>query len=396
MRLRLSPGRWCAVGVAAAIPLAALAQTPASIDGRDIPNDFINAPTVAVQRYQTQFGDNAGFTFNFGSELDRMFVMNDNDNLYVGITGNLENNGNCIVVFLDADGSATGANTLVTRNAAGPIPGFPRYLAGNPSGPNGLDGWKFDAGFFPDWALGWSGGSPLGSQTRSYYLVNFTDLPEPNDPNTGANTLSGLMTDNDPTASGSAGTLGPFLGSDAMGILAASDNDNGLGVDGGTFPVDDPNIMADPNTAMIGFEAAIPLSLLGVGDQDQVCVYALVSSPDGFASNQMLPPPATEATFGNLGNGPHDLTTISGDQFICHTIALEDVCGPECGGANLDGLDGEGNCDVDLDDLTILLQNFMGTNVPSPGGDTDNDGDTDLDDLTILLQKFGTQCPPAP
>jgi hypothetical protein len=49
-------------------------------------------------------------------------------------------------------------------------------------------------------------------------------------------------------------------------------------------------------------------------------------------------------------------------------------------------LDGDG--DTDLDDLTILLQNYAS----GPGGDIDGDGDTDLDDLTVLLQNFGGAC----
>jgi hypothetical protein len=54
-------------------------------------------------------------------------------------------------------------------------------------------------------------------------------------------------------------------------------------------------------------------------------------------------------------------------------------------------LDGDG--DIDLDDLTLLLQAFQGDGVPSPGGDVDGDNDTDLDDLTTLLQQFGGTCP---
>jgi hypothetical protein len=52
----------------------------------------------------------------------------------------------------------------------------------------------------------------------------------------------------------------------------------------------------------------------------------------------------------------------------------------------------DGDLDADLDDLTLLLQNFQGDGVPSPGGDIDGDGDTDLDDLTLLLQNFGVVC----
>jgi hypothetical protein len=48
----------------------------------------------------------------------------------------------------------------------------------------------------------------------------------------------------------------------------------------------------------------------------------------------------------------------------------------------------DGNLEVNLDDLTLLLQSFGS----GPGGDIDGDGDTDLDDLTLLLQVFGTTC----
>jgi hypothetical protein len=52
----------------------------------------------------------------------------------------------------------------------------------------------------------------------------------------------------------------------------------------------------------------------------------------------------------------------------------------------------DGDLDVDLDDLTLLLQSFQGDGIASPGGDIDGDGDTDLDDLTLVLQAFGSIC----
>jgi len=50
--------------------------------------------------------------------------------------------------------------------------------------------------------------------------------------------------------------------------------------------------------------------------------------------------------------------------------------------------DFDDNCYVDINDLTILLQNFGATGTQR--GDADGDGDVDLDDLTITLQQFGT------
>jgi hypothetical protein len=59
---------------------------------------------------------------------------------------------------------------------------------------------------------------------------------------------------------------------------------------------------------------------------------------------------------------------------------------PPCPG-NVDG-----DQDVDLDDLTILLQNFGDSGV-DVSGDLDGNGTVDLDDLTVLLQNFGQPCP---
>lgn len=60
---------------------------------------------------------------------------------------------------------------------------------------------------------------------------------------------------------------------------------------------------------------------------------------------------------------------------------------PTCPG----DLDGDG--DVDIADLTILLSNFgaMG-NLLSSQGDLDSDGDVDISDLTAMLGYFGSMC----
>lgn len=55
---------------------------------------------------------------------------------------------------------------------------------------------------------------------------------------------------------------------------------------------------------------------------------------------------------------------------------------------NLAG-DLDGDCDVDLSDLAILLASYNVDN----GGDIDGDGDTDLSDLALLLANYGRVCP---
>lgn len=58
---------------------------------------------------------------------------------------------------------------------------------------------------------------------------------------------------------------------------------------------------------------------------------------------------------------------------------------PECTG----DVDGDG--DVDLSDLALLLANF-GTPSGATVGDVDGDGDVDLSDLAVLLANFGMTC----
>ena len=62
--------------------------------------------------------------------------------------------------------------------------------------------------------------------------------------------------------------------------------------------------------------------------------------------------------------------------------------GPECFG----DLDGDG--DVDLGDLSILLAHYgMTSGAAYEDGDLDGDGDVDLTDLSELLAVYGTTCP---
>ncbi|MFQ5807547.1 MAG: hypothetical protein ACE5I3_13960 [Phycisphaerae bacterium] len=53
----------------------------------------------------------------------------------------------------------------------------------------------------------------------------------------------------------------------------------------------------------------------------------------------------------------------------------------------------DGDCDVDLADLSILLSNYGTSSGADPGdGDLDGDGDVDLMDLAQLLASYGAEC----
>ncbi len=368
-------------GLAAALASSAAAlAAPPIVDGLNIPTEFGAANLIYTQTWQTQFGNDTDDTqFGGGSELDELFIRQDGAVLSIGITGNLENNGNCLVIYLDTPSNA-GQNPLFTRNASGPLPGLPRCLAGNSSN-GGINNVTFDAGFSPNFAISLTGGSPIGSQTRSYYLVNLTAFPNGAD---ATNEILGLVTAGDPTASGATpGTLSTFWpGSNSRGILAAVDNSNAAGVNGSAGdPAPDPNA----NTAVKGIELRIPMSVLGVGSRQQLCIFAWVSGSDGFVSNQLMPAPAPSATFTtlrNIGNPDFgappgvfnlaDDTLYPGNQFIC----LQTRCQGDLTGDNR----------TDESDLGLLLSSWQ----TSGNGDLDGDGATAEGDLGILLADW--QC----
>ncbi len=403
--------RIVATGLAASLAMPLLAAPPV-VDGQSI-TSTVYGTALAVQRFQTGFGnDTDSGQFGFGNELDALFATNDADNLYIGLSGNQENNGNCVVVFIDVNGAGSGANFLFTTTIVGePIPGLPRYLAGDSGGSRGFDNIQFDTNFGPDYAIGWSGGSPVGSQTRTYFLVNWTEFDPVSGGEDHTNEIAGLVTAGNPTASvATPGTLGSFLQTSSLGIRVSADNSNVDGVEGTSPPDFIPQLTGeDPLSATKGFEMAIPLSLLGVGVDDQVCLFAVVSSSNGYISNQLLPTDTTATTFTNigdrnLGQTTLDFNTIAGDQFVCYTIVEPPGCPSglptDCDTDIVGNTPADPpNCMVDLTDLSVLLVNF-GT-----GGNTFNDGDVhpavlggtpdgdvDLDDLSQMLVDFGRNC----
>ncbi len=71
-------------------------------------------------------------------------------------------------------------------------------------------------------------------------------------------------------------------------------------------------------------------------------------------------------------------------------IAPREIAVWSPGGGCTGDLDGDG--DVDLTDLSMLLNNFGSGNATPDQGDLDGDGDVDLIDLSLLLSRFGTTC----
>ncbi|MCG8653226.1 MAG: hypothetical protein MI861_25520, partial [Pirellulales bacterium] len=112
----------------------------ATIDG-DIAGQGYG-PARAVQGVQTEFGDNF-------SELNAAYARINGGNLELALTGNLENNFNKIIIFIDSQAGG--------QNAIDPVNNPTNFDSNIGSAANGwespLGTTVFDAGFEADYAL---------------------------------------------------------------------------------------------------------------------------------------------------------------------------------------------------------------------------------------------------
>lgn len=265
-------------------------------DGLNIPTDF-SGLLQYTQTCRTGFGDTKGV--GSGSELDQLFVSKTATGLYIGITGNLEKNGNTIVILLDTE--SEGSETLTP--------------AVGPSGLMGLTGTALDPGFAPEYA---------------FTVNNYQDQLYTN--------LTNLITNNDyyighSTVNSGVGTLKD--GSNPYFNEAALNNTNIHGVTKDTTKTPAQN-EADAATAATGLEVKIAYQELGISDPsafNSVKVMAILDGSSGWLSNQTLP---------GLGGGYDNLAQptpavkfadISGDQYASVDLSTQNANEPVIDGA---------------------------------------------------------------
>lgn len=243
---------------------------PSPYDGRTIPQDFAATPYTATQVAPTSFGDQL-------DELDQLFARPETGGLALGITGNLEKNGNGLALFFDT--APGGQDSLST--AAFPVP---------PYGPSSLGGVGMDAGFAPDWLL-WAN-IYNGTVYYDYYTLA----------SGGGGTHRYLG-----SALVNAGGVALSGGNNPAGLRAAYCDSNTAGVTGASA--------AAAATATHGFELFVPWADLGLaGPGGDVKVLAAIARGDGSFGNQTLPPlPAGAAA---LGAPPFTFKASAGPQFL--------------------------------------------------------------------------------
>lgn len=351
-------------------------------DASNIPTGFPAGSLRAMQMLHTCFGDALPnpqppipYTIP-GSELDQLFVKRDadpvNGYLNIGVTGNLERNGNKLYLFIDS--KAGGQNTLSTTGD--PNDGF-----------NWLRTWsgrRFDAGFAPDYAY-------VINNAGGTFFVDMYNL----DPANFLKTYMGSSQVGSGTGLLSGGQAGPppCTQPNCNGDEFALDNTNTSGVTG---PLD-AGAPGDATTAVTGVEAKIKLSEIGVdGSTCTIRVAAMLSGGDGsgrsFLSNQALPSYAFPTT-QNVGADPvinsttqpfdfgDDTDNPDGDLFEGKPAFAGDQFASAMVGRQLGDVIDQGNCCINSVDTVAFVQVLLGVDNDAShkfwadmNSDTINDG----------------------
>jgi len=325
----------------------------AQVNGVNIPSKY--GSPLASQTNYTGFGDHVEGV-NYGSELNQLFVRCENGVLYIGVTGNLEGNGNSIHFYIDTGRRQSNTFNLDTGCINCSV--------------QGMSGVLFDHN--PDYVLGVNRFDD--GQGNDNLYIDLHDLV--------ANTSTYL---------GSV-AVGQGEGTVDLGVKAGFDNSNVQGV------TSDPNNIGDPSTAVNGLEVAIPLSALGDPTGPIRILVVLTGGADlgdachgTYLSNQTLPALNSGDTSQQYPNPawarcpsppfdffPFDFTQLAGDHYV---TVQPCPAGPE-GDVNGDGC-------VDDADLLIVLFNFGNA---GGQGDANNDNIVDDADLLIVLFNFGAGC----
>ncbi len=374
-------GLFCAAGAVGVVTLDGTIDFGAG-------EEWANPRGNAVQTNYTGYGDQRLTPGGFpGSELNELFLKVDANFLYLGITGNLEQNGNALTIFIET--GSNGQNVLKTEIApdAGNTNGPPNAVqsmgqalqlndSGSPENPDddfterdpvNTARTQLDAGFAPNhaFAIDTAGGTLHVTQ---YALGNpNAPLGQWNDPVTTPTEALDYFAmrvyrGSNPVNGGNAVLSG---GSNPNGAQFAFNNTGKQGVTGvlpapNTTPppppagsTGPPPQPGDPRSHTTGLEAKIPLADLGLTvprtTDLTVKVMAVISSAAGFFSNQTLPGIGAGANSADLGFRPNfvEITggtavnangtvIVAGDQYATVTRTTAQFGAP--GGA-LDGTD---------------------------------------------------------
>jgi len=278
----------------AVVDVSAIRQPAGPVDGLNIPQDSGSATLVATQNNYTGFGNasGTGTAGSNGSELDALFMRSTATGLEIGITGNLEPNGNYILLFLDTSDGGVGPSGLNVPDGVGPQSQVLQRMNGT----------VFDEGFSPTHVIlvdaNTAETSPGSGEYRTYAYLHIADL------RTNTSRYIGRV---------EVGAQSPVLeqGDNPGGILMGLDNSNQDGVTADNNRSPGQN-RADAATAATGLELSIPYADIGLG-RPVIRYLAVLTGNSGYLSNQFLP--GLGGGFLNFGDPPLDMNTVPRAQF---------------------------------------------------------------------------------
>jgi|DewCreStandDraft_4_1066084.scaffolds.fasta_scaffold02210_9 hypothetical protein len=278
----------------AVVDVSAIRQPAGPIDGLNIPQDSGSATLVATQNNYTGFGNasGTGTAGSNGSELDALFMRSTSTGLDIGITGNLEPNGNYILLFLDTSDGGVGPTGLNVPEGVGPQSQVLQRMNGT----------IFDEGFSPTHVVMVDANSaetfPGSGEYRQYAYLHIVDL------RTNTSRYIGRV---------EVGAGAPLLeqGDNPNGILMGLDNTNQDGVTADNNRTPEQN-RTDAATATTGLELSIPYADIGLG-RPVIRYLAVLTGNSGYFSNQFLP--GLGGGFLNFGDPPLNMNTIPRAQF---------------------------------------------------------------------------------
>jgi hypothetical protein len=341
------------------------------------PAEYDGGMALDYQTCPTPYGDQVpdpdpdAITRNPGSELDALYMTDDGVFLYLGITGNLQENGNRLHIWVD---SVEGGKHILDWDGMG-------------DGGSGMEGDAMpplmsDPGIDPlfDYAFSINVGGEL---PNANVWVDFWDLEMQ-----ASSYLGRAIMESD------SGEVSE--GSNQWNTQVALNNLNSMGVLGTGFqePVDiwddtSAEVEAMAETAQSGFEIAIPLAQIGLNPCDgphDIHVWMNITGSDGWRSCHSLPSMRGdgEPMIWNPENNAVDWYVpgfpVSWQRFMAlaasHTVTY---AGPlnDCDGNGIDDmcdiLDGTFE-DVDMDGTPDVCQ---------VSGDLNVDGVIDLADFLL-------------
>jgi len=264
--------------VSAIVASAALASY-GQISGNLSTTTISYGSPLALQSINTGFGDASGNSDSTGgSELDAAYGQISGGNLYLLLTGNFENNGNHVNVFVDGGNAVNQGSTLEVYTTA------TLYK---------MNGSQFSPGFAATWAFDMN--DYQGTLYSEEYVYNGTGYLNGGYVGSVGETSLGIA----PMSLPSSGGYTPYT------YLAFNNNHASImGATGGAF--------SGPY-ATTGLELQIPLSQIGYAGGAVEVMADINGGGDGYLSNQFLP--ELPLGYGNLGTAGFNFSTTPGEYF---------------------------------------------------------------------------------